>query len=304
MPELSVVVPVYGQFDIVRACISIQSILSQKGINYEVVVSEQGEFPRFPKMSGVRHTFRYHKPKLDLSDFNPGNVRNEAVAFSRGEFVYTNDADVVFLDSLYLAKCAQELRKHPDRVFYRPFMRRFPIDEFEQFNNLVRNLGIEKAISSLNLSQEYIATLKNEKRKIRIFEKSSLYPKIFTAFEEDFQKYVSDEGNRGREPMFWNENRHCGGNLFKKSQFLEVGGYSEEFTNWGCEDSDLQWKLSEKYDLRFFPVNLEVLHLDHPKSYFSSDMWKRNEKISRKRIGEGLEKAIEKDRGNRLWMKQ
>lgn len=69
-PEVSVVVPVYGEFDLARACISVQSILSQQSINYEVIVSEQGVSRRFPKMSGVKHVFKYHKPQPDLSDFN------------------------------------------------------------------------------------------------------------------------------------------------------------------------------------------------------------------------------------------
>lgn len=95
-PELSVVVPVYGQFDLARAEISVQSILSQHGIDYEIIVSEQGETPRFPNIKGVKHIFKYHKPKPELSDFNPGNVRNEAILQATGEFVYTNDADIVF----------------------------------------------------------------------------------------------------------------------------------------------------------------------------------------------------------------
>jgi len=303
-PELSVVVPVYGQLDIARACVSIQSVLSQKGINYEVIVSEQGESPRFPEIPRVKHTFSYHKPQQDLSDFNPGNVRNNAIAIANGEFIYTNDADIIFLDPEYLSKTVQEIRRDQNRVFYRPFMRRLPIDEFEDFEKIIRERGIETAISSLNLTQEYIATLNGKKRDIRVFEKKSIYPKTFTAFEEDFQSYIADEKNKGREPMFWNENRHCGGNLFRKSQFLSVGGYCEDFVNWGCEDSDLQWKFSEIYDLRFFPANLEVMHLDHPKGYFSPEMWKRNEEISRVRITTGLERTIERDRRNKLWLQQ
>jgi glycosyltransferase involved in cell wall biosynthesis len=303
-PELSVVVPVYGQFDIARACVSIQSILSQKGINYEVIVSEQGESPRFPQIPGVKHTFSYHKPRQDLSDFNPGNVRNNAIAIANGEFVYTNDADIIFLDPRYLSKVVQEIRTDQNKVFYRPFMRRLPINEFEEFKKLINEYGIETAISSLDLTQKYIATLNGKKREIRVFEKKSIYPKTFTAFEEDFKSYIADERNKEREPMFWNENRHCGGNLFRKSQFLSVGGYCEDFVNWGCEDSDLQWKFSERYDLLFFPANLEVMHLDHPKGYFSPEMWKRNEEISRERITAGLERTIEKDRRNKLWLRK
>jgi len=33
-------------------------------------------------------------------------------------------------------------------------------------------------------------------------------------------------------------------------------------------------------------------------------MWKRNEEVSKRRVNKGIEKAIEKDRRNKLWLKQ
>lgn len=300
-PELSIVVPIYGEFDLARACVSVQSILFQQGLDYEIIVSEQGESRKFPEMPMIRHVFKYHKPQSDLSDFNPGNVRNEAMALANGEFVYTNDADIVFLKPDYLARSVEAIRANPDKTLYRPFMRRLPLEEFCEFERRVHNSGIGEAVASLDLSQEYIATFNRKSRKVRVFEKESVYHKTFTAFEEDFQIYISNNKNKGSEPMFWNENRHCGGNLFRMKQFRNVGGYSEEFINWGCEDSDLQWKFSESYDLQFFPEDLEVMHLDHTKKYFSPEMWACNEKISARRIKEGLTKAIETDRRNKLW---
>lgn len=303
-PQLSVVIPIYGMFDLARARVCVLSMLSQKDVDHEVIVSEQGENRRFPDIQGVKYIFNYHKPRKDLSDFNSGNVRNTAVAQAIGDYLYTNDADVVFLDSHYLAKALEEIAKSPARAFYRPLMRRLHVDEFSEFERRVNENGIKGAIFSLDLSQDYIATVSGAPRKVRVFEKESIYPKTFTAFEEDFQTYVGDESNKGKEPMFWNENRHCGGNLFRMKQFREIGGYSEEFINWGCEDSDLQWKFSGAFDLQFFPEELEVLHLDHPKSYFSPEMWAQNEKISEKRKKEGIEKAIEIDGGNKLWQTQ
>ena len=300
-PELSVVVPVYGKFDLARAYLSVQSILTQQDVDYEVIVSEQGENPLFPEMVGVKHVFKYHKPQVDLSDFNPGNVRNEAIALATGEFVYTNDADIAFLDRHHFAKSLEVLRKNGRIILQRPYMRRLPLDEFNELERKAKSMGIDKALDSLDLSQDYLATVNGTQRKVRVFEKESIYPKTFTAFEEDFQTYIGDNSNKGKEPMFWNENRHCGGNLFRTKQFRDVGGYSEEFINWGCEDSDLQWKFSEAYDLQFFPEELEVLHLDHPKGYFSPEMWAQNEEISARRKMKGLEKAIEIDGGNRLW---
>jgi len=116
-PEISVVVPLYGKFNLARTLVSVQSILSQKDINYEVIVSEQGESPQFSEMPGVKHIFRYHKPRTDLSDFNPGNVRNHAITLATGKYIYTNDADIVFLDPQYLAKSVESLHGSTERVF-------------------------------------------------------------------------------------------------------------------------------------------------------------------------------------------
>ena len=98
--------------------------------------------------------------------------------------------------------------------------------------------------------------------------------------------------------MIWSEDLHCGGNLFRKEHFYQVGRYCENFVNWGCEDSDLQWKMTAYYDLQFFPKTekFEVLHLDHSKDYFSSSMWNLNEEICAKRKTAGVDCAIKKDR--------
>ena len=63
-----------------------------------------------------------------------------------------------------------------------------------------------------------------------------------------------------------------------------------------------QSKVKKLYNLQFFPENLEVLHLDHPKEYFSPEMWARNEEISKKRMKEGIEKIIKKDKRNIRWI--
>ena len=291
----SVVIPLYGQFDVARARASVESVLSQGGIDLEVVVSEQGEFPRFPETAGVKHFFSYHKPQTELSDFNPGKVRNLGVLNSTGEFVYTNDADIVFSTIDYLSRAIEILESNRGHVLFRPRMRRLPIGDFTVFYEWVKKQGIIQAISRLDFGQNYIVTIDGAPRKVRVFEKESTYRKTFTAFEEDFQVF-SGSNNNGLEPMFWNENRHCGGNLFRREQFDTVGGYCEDFVNWGCEDSDLQWKLSDTYGIGFFPDDFEVIHLDHPKGYFSPEMWSRNEKICALRKIEGVETAIKADR--------
>lgn len=297
---VSVVIPIYGSFDIQRLFLTIESIKNQEGVDIEIIVSEQGESPKLKEKldNSVKYTFTQHIPSLDLSDFNPGNVRNLAIKQTSGEFIYTIDADVIFLDKYFLKKSKELLEQNPRLVLYRPFMRRLPLENFEEFTEMVENKGIRNTIKSLNISQEYLATTEGVKRELKVVTKDTdEYEKTFTTSMDEFKRYISDDSLKGQEPKIWSENRHCGSNFFRREQFEIVGGYCEDFINWGCEDSDLQWKLKEVFDLQFFPgeEKFMVMHLDHEMGYFSPEMWKRNEEICSERKQKRILKVAKED---------
>jgi len=301
--EISVVIPIYGNFDIKRILMCIESIKSQKGVDVEIVVSEQGEYKRFPQVERVKHIFNYHKPKADFGDFNPGKIRNIAVMNSTKKYIYTVDADIIFSDPSFLKKALTFLKKDPKRILYRPHMRRLPKDNFAEFSRWYDSLGLGDAIKRLIVNQEFLVKTSPRFRELKIFEKISKeagYKKTFTSLIEDYKKYIEERLGSDEEfnfwPIYWNENRHCGSNLFRRKQFLEVGGYCEKFINWGCEDSDLQWKFRETYNLEFFPEDLEVIHLDHPRGHISPEMWEDNEKKSTERKNGGVKSAIRYDK--------
>jgi predicted glycosyltransferase involved in capsule biosynthesis len=300
---VSVVIPIYGDFDIKRILVSIESIKSQKEVDIEIVVSEQGIERRFPEIDQVKYIFTYHKTSKEISDFNPGKVRNIAIMNSTKQYIYTIDADVVLSDPLFLKKSLDYLKKNPNLILYRPFMRRLPKDNFEDFYNIFSSQKFTNALNNLIINQDFLVKTSPEYRELKIFEKISKeagYKKTFTSLMEDYNKYIEERLGSDTEfnfwPVYWNENRHCGSNLFRIDQFLEVGGYSEQFINWGCEDSDLQWKFRENYNLQFFPEELEVIHLDHPKGYLSPKMWDENEKKSTIRKNIGIKDVIKEDR--------
>jgi hypothetical protein len=297
---VSVVIPVYGSFDPRRTILTVESARKQRDVNVEVIVSEQGEGSKLigNLPADVRHVFNRHIPSSSLSDFNPGLIRNLAVDESCGEFIYTNDSDVLFFDENYLARGVELLKANFKLVLHRPPMRRLPLDNFEDFWQSFNTEGM-KIMDHLDLSQQYLATTDRKERKLKVVKKNrEYYPKTFTAFKEDFERYLADPSLKGKEPTIWTEDLHCGGNLFRRSQFEEVGRYSQRFINWGCEDSDLQWKFMEMFSLEFFPYRkeFEVLHLDHPKGYFSAEMWKKNEEIESQRRVKGIEYAIREDK--------
>lgn len=185
-------------------------------------------------------------------------------------------------------------------------MRRLPLDNFDDFISIIGKNGLSDALEGLYNNQDFLSKVSPEHREMKVFSKFSKearYQKTFTSLIEDYQKYVElglgSDSELNFWPVYWNENRHCGSNLFRRTHFLGVGGYCEDFINWGCEDSDLQWKFRETLNLEFFPEHLEVLHLDHPKGYLSPKMWEENEKAcAHRRDVEGLEASINRDKKN------
>lgn len=299
--SISVIFPIYGKFDTERLLIAIESVKNQKNVDVEIIVSEQGRTPKLKNKLGgeIKYIFKKHIPKKNLSDFNPGKIRNDAIRISSGEFIYTNDSDIVFMDENFLEKCKKLLESDSNLVLYRPSMRRLPLENFCEFKKRVKEKRIFNAIDSLNLENEFIASTDKLKRDLKVVTKNTEeYLKVFTTSKDNFQRYVADSSLKGKEPKIWSENLHAGGNFFRRVHFEEIGGYCEDFINWGCEDSDLQWKFKQIFNLQFFPKINEftVIHLDHKKDYFSSEMWKRNEGICAERKDKGIHLAIKKDK--------
>jgi glycosyltransferase involved in cell wall biosynthesis len=300
LPKISVIVPIYGSFDPRRAILSLESVLNQNGVDLEVIVSEQGEESVMRDLlpAPAIHIFTYHKPSPELSDFNPGRIRNIAAKRATGDFMYTNDADIIFLNEYFLRDAIKLINLHPPTTFKRPPLRRLPADNFDAFWKQAHSISIGAATRNLDLHQEYLATVDGVARNLKVVQKKTPeYTKTFTTGMDNFMRYTSDKTLKGKEPMIWTENVHCGGNLIPKFLFFEIGGYCEQFINWGCEDSDLQWKVGAMSKMDFFPKEdrFTVIHLDHPKNYFSGDMWARNERICSMRKERGIHSAIEDD---------
>ena len=293
---VSVIVPVFGDFDSIRVEMCIDSIKSQKHTKVEIIVVEQTKEPR---LNEIRDISYQHIP-IALSEdgfFMPGNVRNHAAKMARGEFLYNNDGDILFFKENYLAELVKLLGADPRTCFYHPQMRRLPIENFEEFRKRRQEGGLQNALSALNISQPYSATYGAYPIRIRYFKKMiSGQEEISVASETDHQKYLSG-ANRGKEPFFYTLNFHAGGILMSRNQFDAVGGYCEDYAGWGCHDEDIQWKLGSLFNLQRIPKekDLEVLHLDHSRPYFSEARWNKNKEIQKNRMGTRVESAIISD---------
>ncbi|MBM4389032.1 MAG: glycosyltransferase [Deltaproteobacteria bacterium] len=302
---MSVVFPVYGDFSAERLLLSIEAMRAQKDVEPEVVVVERGTTSRLQgKLDpSVIYRFQPYTPSKEFGDFNQGEVRNDAIAASSGEFIYTNDGDVMFMDEHFLARSREILEQNHDMALYRPPMRRLPLDNFEEFKRRADAKSIREAIASLNLhTNEFLATTDDEPRNVRVAVSNSEGDlRVRTTSEEDFARYTADASLKDNEHVIWSENVHYGGNFLRRWQFERVGGYCERYINWGCEDTDFQWKLRNTFNLQHFPKigKFTVLHLDHEKRYLIPAMVKRNEELFERRRKDGVYLAIKEDRNQK-----
>lgn len=294
---VSVIIPLYGEFNPERIKMCIDSIKNQRGVDLEIVVVEQSKEPQLLGLMDI--TYLHQTPTLSEDGFYvPGRVRNTAGKIARGEFIYNNDGDILFFNEGYLKQLIALLTDSPNLCLYQPPMRRLPIENFEEFKRRFNSGGIKLAISTLDLSQPHGATYTNQPIRIRHFKKMvGGKEEISVATETDHRKYLSGQ-NKGKEPFFYTLEIHAGGILMKNSQFDRIGGYCEDYAGWGCHDEDIQWKLRTLFDLQKIPnkKDLEVLHLDHPRPYFSEVRWTKNREIQKNRKNFGVGPVTISDR--------
>ena len=296
--SVSVIVPFYGTAQSQRLELVAESILSQKGVNVDFVIAGLNIVTRVNELSDLSNHQRENVPGI----VRVGAVINKGLKLFTGDFIYVTDADVLLPNQHYLEILVQESVAN-EVSLKRPPMRRLLIQDFDWFYSEVSLKGLENSVASLDNSQEYVVKPRETERLTRIFPKfESGRQKVFIASESDFQKYVSDERNRGLEPQYFNQDRHCGAVFATKDSIEGVGGYHERFISWGVWDADIQWKLENQTGMKLIPNREEftVIHLDHEKGYFSKPKWEHDKKLQEKRRALGFEKCVEKDKRSYL----
>jgi glycosyltransferase involved in cell wall biosynthesis len=295
---ISVIIPLYKGFDSERVKISIDSLKQQKSVNLEISIAEQSEAPSFKLSEGITYSF-VPEDILKNNFASPGKVRNKAALSSSGKYLYNSDGDIVYLNPFYFAEMLELIKTGKNVVLYRPPMRRLPLEDFKTFSNAYQGFGLQKTLDLLDMSEDFCAKIPESSASIiPIIKKESGRIKTFLFSNSDFKKYLEDPSLKGSEPQYSTLNIHAGGTFVEREQFLEIGGFCEEFAAWGCHDADLQWKLKEKFNLIEIPrlPEYEVLHLDHKRGYFNKDQWQANRDIQQNRKLYGVEKAILEDK--------
>lgn len=295
---ISIIIPIYKNFDGSRLKISIDSLKNQKDVNLEIIVAEQSEYPTLNSKEGISYVF---VPQGKHIHANPGFVRNQAAKVVKGDYIYNSDGDIVYMNPFYLAEILELIKTGKEVALCRPSMRRLPIEDFNVFNSIYEKCGLQVALNSLNIEEPFNAKVPGSKNSIGfIKKKESGRIKTFLYSDSDFEKYKSNVNLQGSEPQYFTLAVHAGGTFMEKKQFDSIGGFCERFNAWGCHDADLQWKLRKKFNLIEFPnlPEYEVLHLDHERVYFNKKIWNENLKLQKLRREKNIDEIIKEDLKN------
>jgi len=303
MSDVTITYSIYGNFDYNRLLASVKSVLNQKKCVPKIIVSEENLESKLDGISRelpIKHI--YSEPEQDCNGrcvYNTGEIRNRAILEADTKFIYLNDADIIFLNQEYFFQLCEEI--DGDEALIWPPSRRLIQADVDYFLRLVEEKGIDEAISFLRYPNEYVANLSENAHELKVVSHKN--GRIYTTEISVFQRYLVDESMKGKEPTFWHDIVHIGGIFAQREMILSVGGYSDSYITWGYEDVDLQWKLNEVYSTRIIPKskNFEVLHLDHPKGYFSPEQNIRNRQLFEKRQTRGVEEAVKYDLGRLRW---
>lgn len=289
MKGVSVVIPIFGEVHHDGLPAVVDSVLAQRNVDSEVVVSEQGLAPRWERLAdlpGVEYVF-------SRAEGNAGVARNEGLKRASKEYAYFNDADIVFLDPLHLHRLGREIGRR--QIFTRVAMRRMLNDEVPGFLEMHKKYRIEEAIRGVELRGEHQATLSRSSPPL---EEVEFDGRLYTATPRELAAYRRDpDYMAGRENLLWQRTVHCGMTFGRVDDFKKVGGYSPDYPVCVYEDSDLQWKLRSVYDVREIGNRTRdaVMHLDHDLSYRSPASEAANKDVFEKRKSLGVAACIEAD---------
>ena len=298
-PEISILVPFFGNFDYRRLEMVIKSVQLQSKKGVEFLICNGREAFEIEEINSsqldIKNILYSISKKIDSKqDFPRGLVYNIGIEKSKGKYLYLSDADILFANDFF-----EKLIEFSNKMqvpMKRPMMRRLLLQDFEKFYSIYSEDGIQRALNKLDFSQEFIVKPDKNLRELKVIKKwENGRMKTFIATENDFKEYNSNKKNKGSEPKFFNQERHCGAVFAKKDELEAVGGCCEKYISWGCWDSDVQRKLEGKYGILYIPG--EVVHLDHPKGYFDRDKWKKDLLFQDTRRRKDVADCIEEDGG-------
>jgi N-terminal domain of galactosyltransferase len=278
VPEVSVVIPLFGTH---RGWETISAVCSSwlaQEVSCEVIVAVAGERrPELPADRSVRVV------RADQAVVSPGVLRNVAALHAKGAWLYLSDADVRPVGADFLAR-ACELADGSALV--QPWMYRLVDSADPGDGPWLRGLSTQRScFLGPGAAPDDEPVVCADERFMWDGDDLMVVP------PDD----LLDDG--GPAELRWRSPFHWGGALVKRALFEAVGGYCADYVGWGCEDDDLVAKLASAAKAsvawRVDPT-LRCLHYEHRRPY-GTPGFTANQMTLTKRLANGGASMIEAD---------
>ena len=249
-------------------------------IRYRGTVEDVGgRYTRFTGVEGTRDSVAH--------------ARNHGINVAATEWVYFTDADVVPLDANYFRALLFGAQSRANDVHVKPPFYRLGRRSHDAFLRALPRGPISVASGTPFTLAEYTGDVlcPSSEGEVRMTEDGVQY--VCTLEERRRLDGVLDPLG---EDLLMKPSVHWGAVLAPLEMIRAVGGYCQDYHEWGCEDDDLLFKLATRAQIRainYDKTSWPLVHFEHPRPFVSS--LARNESILNSRRARGAETAITSD---------
>jgi hypothetical protein len=292
MPDVSVIIPVYGEHESQRSLATVTSAWLAQNTSCEVVVATAGEIP----VSVAEEIDRQRRVRVVRAGPHmaaPGLLRNVGASRAGSRWLYLSDADVAPLGRDYLSRT---LRLAADGAFCQPWMYRLPYG----VDALASQAVVDCQVTG---SGQFCFVTPDSSGQLLQMEGERLVWRAPDPDEDPFPRPMVLAPNATLDPSRsdrhqWRAPFHWGAVLIKARTFSAVAGYCARYRGWGREDDDLLVKVGARGNvMRGWQVepSLTCLHFEHSLPYAGSEQERANDALYEQRLAEGAEAMIKAD---------
>ncbi|MBB5159525.1 glycosyltransferase family 2 protein [Saccharopolyspora phatthalungensis] len=293
MPDVSVIIPAYGEHDSRHSLAAVTSAWLAQEVPCEVVVATAGEIP-VSVADDIDSDRRVRVVRAAPGATAPGLLRNIAASQAHSPWLYLSDADIAPLGRDYLDRA---LRLAGSGALAQPWMYRLP--------GGVQALASHAAVDArLQGTGSFCFVAMRPDGRLRPIKGERFVWRDPGRDEDPVKRPMVlapnttlDPGNLERHQ--WRAPYHWGGLLVETRTFWAVAGYCEQYSGWGREDDDLLTKVTARSRVvcgwRAEP-SLCCLHFEHSLPYAGSAAERANDSRYVERLMAGAEAMIEADR--------
>ncbi len=293
--ELTVVVPVWGagRMECVRTV--LESLLCQSAAP-EVVLAEAGPEPlwqEYAESIGVRYVQAPLRSHETGERFSPGGTRNAGLLAVDTPWTLFSDGDVLLPMATDLEQRLEIVKGHGECFGMFGAMRHMHPD------------GVARLVESgcwtpttEPLPDARVLDFRDGRLLPARDESMGLPPGLSGRTEPQRPADAPPYRGRGLAGMFWALPYQFSGLLVPTELVRRLGGFCEQYVDWGSEDEDLIWKLQARARSIVLCEKLPdiySIHLSHDRSGFSRINFERNLLLFHIRRGEGIEAAVKAD---------